>query len=93
MPDAPLTLDEAAAAAGMSRRLLYDWCRMGHIPGAYRTRGKSGHWRLRRSDFLVWLEAYQSPAFSAPRSVKSKCGARSVARRSSLGDALREIRM
>lgn len=40
-------LTEIAPFVEKDARTLRRWCEQGHVPGAYRRRGKRGHWRIR----------------------------------------------
>lgn len=54
-PRLTLTLREMAQALNLSEETVRRKCQIGSIPGAFRTRGKTGHWRANRRVFEEWV--------------------------------------
>jgi hypothetical protein len=60
--DALLPLDDAAAAAGTSKRVLRDAIRAGELPAFGKQRDRS----VRREDLDVWIESRRLPVKEGP---------------------------
>ena len=58
-PERWLTIPEAAEYAGLSEDAMRD--RIAEIPGAGRTRGESGDWRVKASDIDNYMRAATKP--------------------------------
>lgn len=85
----PIDLRDAAVMVGVSRNRMYALVVSGHVAGAYRNSGDRGHWRLKRADFLPWLDSFQSGNIKIPRNKRSK---RQPPKKGGLAEALKSIR-
>ena len=55
MPDEVLTIKEAAALLKLAEKTVYTMAQAGEIP-AFKIRGQ---WRIKRSEFDLWLDSRQ----------------------------------
>jgi hypothetical protein len=85
----PLCATEARDLIGISVRVMAGWLKDGVLPMAYKTHGDSGHWRLKRAEFLDWLSSYQDGQIRIPR--RRKANRIAVPKGTGLADRLRAI--
>lgn len=62
-------LSQIAPFLEKDARSLRRWCELGHVPGAYRSRG--GHWRVSGASVSSILESISPPAFARARKESS----------------------
>lgn len=58
-----LTVAQMAAALQCSEATVRRKCQAGAIPGAHRTKKKTGHWRAHRAVFELWIDRGCPPRY------------------------------